>query len=78
MQSDFLIISTVFQNTVLMEESLPMHLSVKGRIFEAALFITPDLRTQLKKLISITCCLKKEPFVDGVGLKLSLYIYVTL
>lgn len=77
-QSDFLIILTVFQNTVLIEESLRMHLSVRGRIFEAALFITPDLRTQLRKWISITCCLKKEPFVDRVGLELCLDVCVTL
>lgn len=68
-QSDFLIISTVSQNTVLIEESLQMRLSVKGRIFEAALFITPDLRTQLRKWISITRCLKKEPFVRWSGFK---------
>lgn len=76
-QSDFLIISTVFQNTVLIEENRRMHLSVKSRIFEAALFIPSDLCTQLRKWISITCCLKKEIFVDSVGLKLCLDVCVT-
>lgn len=70
-QSDFLIISTLFQNTVLIE-ILQMHFSVKGRIFETALFITPDVRAELRKWISISHCSKKEPFVDGVDLKLCL------
>lgn len=77
-QSDFLIISTVFQNTVLIEESLRMHLSVKGRIFEAALFITPDLRTQLRKWISITCCLKKGAICSRSGFEMSGCICYTL
>lgn len=49
-QSGCLIISPLFQNTVLIEEILRMHLSVKFRIFKTALFITPDLGTELLKM----------------------------
>lgn len=60
-QSGCLIISPLFQNTVLIEEILRMHLSVKFRIFKTALFITPDLATMVQscwKWISVICCLK--------------------
>lgn len=77
-QSDCLIISPLFQNTVLIEEILQMHLSVKFGIFKAALFITPDLGTELRKWISVIHRLKKEPFVEKVGLKLSLGVVVTI
>lgn len=77
-QSDYLIISPLFQNTVLREETLRMHLSVKFGIFKAALFITPDLGTGPSKWISVIHCLKKEPFVEKVGLKLNLGIVFLL
>lgn len=66
-QSDYLIISPLFQNTVLREETLRMHLSVKFGIFKAALFITPDLGTGPSKWISVIHCLKKEPVCRKSG-----------
>lgn len=55
-----------------------MHLSVNFRLFKAALFITPDLGTEQRKWLSVIHCLKREPFVEKVDLKLSIALFVIL
>lgn len=53
-----------------------MHLSVKCGIFTAALFIDPHFGSEPRKWISVSPCLKREPFVDRVGLQLSPRVFV--